>query len=354
MAKRIHRHLVLHPAKRHLDQQICLFFFSFRFQICSMMMTMQSYLIDLLLKAYLNERSSTIDLSRLNLPNLVASSNALLSLEKIYHSVQQATNTVQTSTNDGQGTDPNRDELSNGKNNAEASQITITVCDEAKGLKRQFTCNRTLLIQEMRYFADYLTAEPEQLEEVDISVHCDLDIFQWLMSFVNRQSAETMPELEPRFAISILISSEFLKMDKLVAQSLDYIHDHINEIMASNCNISCIPEAIFRQLAKRFDDPWEIEQIQDRKNKIRGKLFEYNLESLLSTTKILRCQHCSSVMMIDQMESLPCQSDRLILRSTGRLCFQHQIDPKFDVNSWIKEIHSRGENSWRNTFWVFW
>jgi hypothetical protein len=315
---------------------------------------MQSCLIDLLLNAYLTERSKSIDLSRFTLPNITQSQNAILSLETIYLSIQQSLSSTKNNDQTQQQENDENDETIIDKDNSESSQISITVCDEAKTLKRQFSCNRSLLIREMRYFADYLKDEPEQLEEVDISVHCDLDIFQWLMSFVNRRSSSSIPELEPRIAISILISSDFLKMDKLVLQSLDYIHQHINEIMATNCNVSCIPDPIFRQLTKRFDNPYDIEQIHDRKNKIRGKLFEYNLEELLNDHKIIRCQYCLRIMTNDQMEYVSCLADRLILKTNGKLYFQHKIDLKFDINVWIKDIHTRGENSWRNTFWIIW
>jgi Domain of unknown function (DUF3342) len=315
---------------------------------------MQSYLLDLLLHAYLTERAQAIDISRLSLPSPVPTQNALLSLESIYLRLQQSINSQKSIDRTEQDEDNRKDAVMTEKNTNDASQITITVCDEAKSLKRQFSCNRTALIREMRYFADYLKDEPEQIEEVDISVHCDLDIFQWLMSFVNRHTSGESPKLEPRIAISILISSDFLKMDKLVVQSVAYIHDHMNEIVASNCNVSCIPEPIFRQLAKSFDDPSTIEQIHDRKNKMRGRLFEFNLEYLLIETKIIRCQYCSTIMTLEQMECLPCETNRLILQSNGKLCFQHKIDPKFDVNVWAKEMYARAEHSWRNTFWIIW
>ncbi|CAF0730699.1 unnamed protein product [Rotaria sordida] len=315
---------------------------------------MQSFLIDVLLSAYLTERSKSIDISRLKLPSIIQPQNALLSLETIYLSIQQSSSSNHNNDQTQQREDSENDERIGGKENNESSQISITVCDEAKILQRQFSCNRSLLIREMRYFADYLKDEPDQVEEVDISVHCDLDIFQWLMSFVNRSSSSKEPELEPRIAVSILISSAFLKMDKLVFQSLDYIHIHMNEILATNCNVSCISDPLFRQLSKLFENPYEIELIHDRKNKIRGKLFECNLEQLSNDNKIIRCQHCLTIMTIEQMENLPCLTDRLILRSNGKFYFQHKIDLKFDINLWIKEIHIRGENSWRNTFWIVW
>lgn len=57
-------------------------------------------------------------------------------------------------------------------------------------VKQDFICPRDLLISEMKYFADYLSSETEKWEDVDISVHCDVQIFDWLMRYV-KQSAET-------------------------------------------------------------------------------------------------------------------------------------------------------------------
>lgn len=54
-------------------------------------------------------------------------------------------------------------------------------------MKQDFTCPRDLLISEMRYFAEYLSVEAQRWEEVDISVHCDVQIFDWLMKYVKRR-----------------------------------------------------------------------------------------------------------------------------------------------------------------------
>lgn len=47
---------------------------------------------------------------------------------------------------------------------------------------RDFHCPRNLLMREMRYFTDCLL--PSGSSHVDISVHCDVQIFEWLMSYV--------------------------------------------------------------------------------------------------------------------------------------------------------------------------
>ena len=58
-------------------------------------------------------------------------------------------------------------------------------------MKKDFHCPRDLLIEEMKYFAEYLSTDAQRWEEVDISVHCDVQIFDWLMKFVKRSLKES-------------------------------------------------------------------------------------------------------------------------------------------------------------------
>ena len=94
-------------------------------------------------------------------------------------------------------------------------------------VKRDFVCPRETLIREMHYFAEYLSSDTQLWDEVDISVHCDVPVFDWLMRYTKRGMCEgpcgeklehpqPSPILEPSNAVSILISSDFLKMDALV------------------------------------------------------------------------------------------------------------------------------------------
>lgn len=90
-------------------------------------------------------------------------------------------------------------------NPSNSSQIVIHVCDEAKRLKQDFMCPRDLLVKEMKYFSYNLNINvsnsnggsgsgahahssiptsalsKKNLDEIDISVHCDINIFDWLM-----------------------------------------------------------------------------------------------------------------------------------------------------------------------------
>ena len=98
-------------------------------------------------------------------------------------------------------------------------------------VKRDFVCPRDVLVREMHYFEEYLSSDTQLWDEVDISVHCDVPVFEWLIKYTKRGMFEgpcgeklsnplEPPKLEPNTAVSILISSDFLKMDTLVGIKL--------------------------------------------------------------------------------------------------------------------------------------
>lgn len=64
--------------------------------------------------------------------------------------------------------------------------IIIHVCDENKKLNKDFKCDKQLLITNMKYFEKYLS-DSKSADDIDISVHCDINIFDWLMRYIHRK-----------------------------------------------------------------------------------------------------------------------------------------------------------------------
>jgi hypothetical protein len=89
------------------------------------------------------------------------------------------------------------------------------VFDENRKVNKDFTCEKEMLITHMKYFEKYLT-EATSVDDIDISVHCDIKIFEWLMKYLkmkeggNFEPDQTPPKLDIKNVISILISSDFL------------------------------------------------------------------------------------------------------------------------------------------------
>ena len=53
-------------------------------------------------------------------------------------------------------------------------------------MNKDFKCDKVLLISNMKYFEKYLS-DSKSLDDIDISVHCDIGIFDWLMCFIHRK-----------------------------------------------------------------------------------------------------------------------------------------------------------------------
>ncbi|XP_038607078.1 uncharacterized protein KIAA1841 homolog isoform X2 [Tachyglossus aculeatus] len=257
-----------------------------------------------------------------------------------------------------------------GGENADETQgpnMVIHVCDEAKNLKEDFICPRDLLISEMKYFAEYLSMDAQRWEEVDISVHCDVHIFNWLIRYVKRNTKENgdcqMPTLEPGNAISILISSEFLKMDSLVEQCIRYCHKNMNAIVATPCNMNCINANLLTRIADLFTHN-EVDDVKDKKDKFKSKLFckkierlfdsEYrNPDSRSNAATLYKCCLCKKLLTKETERRIPCVPGKINIDQHGNIVYIHLRDKTWEVHEYLGNLYEELK-SWRNVYWRLW
>lgn len=92
------------------------------------------------------------------------------------------------------------------------------------------------------------------------------------------------PKLDIKNAVTILIPAEFLKIDKLVKDCLDFIGENIEEISKVQVDMQSINTAIIREMAKKISlDRMDV--LKERKDKIVSRLFMKKLELLLEKEK---------------------------------------------------------------------
>jgi Domain of unknown function (DUF3342) len=127
-------------------------------------------------------------------------------------------------------------------------------------------------VTHMQYFKGYLS-NSDSSEEVDISVHCDVEIFEWLMRFIHQTSDP--PILDKSIVVSILISSEFLQMDALLELCLQFTAIHLNEIIKLPIDLSCISDKLMNKLTV-LTPPTLLAKTRDKKDKILNKLYKVN------------------------------------------------------------------------------
>uniref|UniRef100_A0AAQ6IDH5 SANT and BTB domain-containing protein n=1 Tax=Anabas testudineus TaxID=64144 RepID=A0AAQ6IDH5_ANATE len=245
--------------------------------------------------------------------------------------------------------------------------MVIHVCDETKNLKQDFVCPRDLLVKEMRYFAEYLSVDSQRWEEVDISVHCDVQIFDWLMNYVRRNSAgegnKDKPRLEPSNVISILISSEFLKMDTLVEECIQYCHKYMSAIVATPCNMNCINSNLATRIAELFNHN-EADDIRDKKDKFKSKLFQKKIERLFdpnyqsrdsprNASTLYRCGLCFKLLTKDTERRISCVPGKINVDTGGDIVYTHTRQKSWDVHEYITGLYEELK-SWVLVYWRIW
>jgi hypothetical protein len=62
-------------------------------------------------------------------------------------------------------------------------KIQIHVIDDSKNQKKDFSFSRSLLVKYMKYFEKCLRKISDS-DEIDISIHCDSGVFEWLLTYI--------------------------------------------------------------------------------------------------------------------------------------------------------------------------
>uniref|UniRef100_A0A2K6L4F2 SANT and BTB domain regulator of CSR n=1 Tax=Rhinopithecus bieti TaxID=61621 RepID=A0A2K6L4F2_RHIBE len=242
--------------------------------------------------------------------------------------------------------------------------MVIHVCDEAKNLKEDFTCPRDLLISEMKYFAEYLSMDAQRWEEVDISVHCDVHIFNWLIKYVKRNTEENkdceMPTLGKKQSVAYFVVKFVCH---LVEQCIQYCHKNMNAIVATPCNMNCINANLLTRIADLFTHN-EVDDLKDKKDKFRSKLFckkierlfdpEYlNPDSRSNAATLYRCCLCKKLLTKETERRIPCIPGKINVDRHGNIVYIHIRDKTWDVHEYLNSLFEELK-SWRDVYWRLW
>lgn len=244
-------------------------------------------------------------------------------------------------------------------------ELTIHVCDEVKGVSRDFTCPQKLLVSKMGYFADITSGQ--KLEDMDISVHCDLEIFDWLIKWVKKEmlaSQENWPKLSASNVIPILVSASFLQMEPLLLDCLSYCHAHLSEIVKVSPNLGCLNDNIITRLAAMFTN-MELEMVKDKKDRIQPRLFCKMIQSLCEVEAqsirghfatlagLFRCLKCGKYLTQSVSSYVHCIPQNMKLNRWGQIVSAHVRDQNWSLSNFVSNLHKE-LRSWRRVYWRLW
>ncbi|XP_071448625.1 SANT and BTB domain regulator of class switch recombination [Hetaerina americana] len=244
------------------------------------------------------------------------------------------------------------------------SKVEIHVCDEVRNVKKKFKCPQKLLVSKMGYFAEVTTGQ--KLEDMDISVHCDLNIFEWLMRWVKKDSMpeENWPHLEASNVVSILVSASFLQMDPLENDCLRFLYDNANDILKTSSNLSCLNDNILSKLARLFSNS-DIEALADKKDKIQSRLYCKLIAALVDgqpdskkghfakLSSLYKCNKCEKLILKEVQSEVPCIPQNMRMDRMGKVHASHSRDPLWDLNEYVRSLRST-LGSWQFVYWHLW
>ena len=118
--------------------------------------------------------------------------------------------------------------------------------------------------------------------------------------------------------MSILISADFLKIDKLVKECIEYFVVNIEELSKIQVDMSCINSTIVRDMAQgvKID---KLDTLKERKDKLISRLFMKKLEILLEKDKnyLYKCAYCQKLFTKDQRRHLTCSNGKPFINAYG-------------------------------------
>jgi hypothetical protein len=217
----------------------------------------------------------------------------------------------------------------------------------------------------MGYFADITSGQ--KLEDMDISVHCDLEIFDWLIKWVKKEmmaSQENWPKLSASNVIPILVSASFLQMEPLLLDCLSYCHANLSEIVKVSPNLGCLNDNIITRLAAMFTNT-ELEMVKDKKDRIQPRLFCKLIQSLCEVEAqsirghfatlagLFRCIKCGKYITQSVSSYVHCIPQNMKLNRWGQIVSSHVRDQNWSLSNYVLNLHKELK-SWRKVYWRLW
>lgn len=210
----------------------------------------------------------------------------------------------------------------------------------------------------MCYFAEVTAGQ--KLDEMDISVHCDIVIFDWLMRWVKKDiiKKSEWPVLEPNNVIPIMVSASFLQMEPLLEDCFTYCYQNMHDILKTSTILSCLNDTLltrfdkiivchiyhlsshlifFHRLANVFSNS-DVESLKDKRDKIQSRLFCKLIQALTeavpnnkkghysSLASLFKCNKCGKYVIRSISDHVPCIPSSMKIDRDGEI---HNIHTRF-------------------------
>ncbi|KAL4142845.1 hypothetical protein QTP88_005239 [Uroleucon formosanum] len=256
------------------------------------------------------------------------------------------------------------DNSSGSRSNKGDTEIEINVCDAVQKLKKVFRCPKRLLISKMGYFSE--VTKGQRLEDIDISVHCEIPIFDWLIKWVKKdlKPKNEWPLLDNGNVVPILVSASFLQMEPLFQECLLFCKNNIDDVLSSSASFGCVNDGVITRLSNQFNNR-DVENMVDVKDKLKSRLFTKLIWDLCkrdpkrelghygTLAYAYYCSRCNTILVPSVAGRIPCRPPTFKIAQNGSVIACHLRDSKWTLNDHVKSLFSKYK-CWRIVYWSLW
>jgi len=115
--------------------------------------------------------------------------------------------------------------------------------------------------------------------------------------------------------------------------------------------MNCINSSLVKRLANKVDIE-SLDQIKDKKDKLKSKLYMKKLELLFADSDNLlnRCAHCNQLFTNTQRKWQVCDKAQIFVDAHGQVKATHVADRNFELNKFVISLRAK-KVSWKDLFW---
>ena len=221
--------------------------------------------------------------------------------------------------------------------------------------KMVFTCPYDLLVTKIPYFKSEFQKvkyNSSDFEKLEISVQCDIKIFQQLLAFI-KSDEKKLPDIRSNESlVSLLIASNHLRMESFLDLALVKLAEKLPMmIKEARTLVGNITDSILRRLINLqpllYFDGLPV-------SKTRQRIFRLLTEKQ-ATEKceiIFKCKVCKKILSKDTSSHQVCKT--YSIDCNGKILSRHEVDKDYDLNIYLQSLYHKYDENWRKLFWDFW
>jgi len=113
-------------------------------------------------------------------------------------------------------------------------------------------------------------------------------------------------------------------MEDLLNLCTRFFSDHVQEIIKMPIDMSCISNNVQKRIAEHIHID-VLEELKDKKDKLRSKLYTKRLEILLldELNQISKCCYCNNLFALKNRELIVCNKSKIFIDFYGKIIKTH-------------------------------